>query len=103
MRSRATCVERSNLSKNHLRHRAVERSYLARHAGQVVEGRTDPDVPTYQTIRGALLALPVRQRAAIVLRYFDAGVGHVAIGCFESSIQWPPGPGEFHRLTLGPP
>jgi hypothetical protein len=30
----------------------------------------------------------------------DAGVGHVAIGCFESSIQWPPGPEEFHRLTL---
>ena len=60
-----------NLSKNHFRHKAVERSYLARHAGQVVEGRTDPDVPTYQTIRTALLALPVRQRAAIVLRYYE--------------------------------
>jgi hypothetical protein len=30
----------------------------------------------------------------------DVGVGHVAIGCVESSIQWPPGPGESHRLTL---
>lgn len=30
----------------------------------------------------------------------DASVDHVAIGCFESSIQWPPGPGEFHRLRL---
>jgi hypothetical protein len=51
-----------NLSKNHFRHRAVERSYLARHAGQVVEGRADPDVPTYETIRAALLALPVPAR-----------------------------------------
>ena len=29
-----------------------------------------------------------------------AHVRHVAIGCFGSSIVWPPKPGAFHRLTL---
>ena len=79
-----------NLSKNHFRHKAVERSYLARHAGQVVEGRPDPDVPTYETIRAALLALPVRQRAAIVLRYYeDLPEGQIAeiLGCRPATVR----------------
>lgn len=33
----------------------------------------------------------------------DASVGHVAIGCFESLSEWPPGPGAFHRLTIVDP
>jgi RNA polymerase sigma-70 factor (sigma-E family) len=79
-----------NLSKNHFRHQAVERSYLARHAGEVVEGRADPDVPTYETIRTALLALPVRQRAAIVLRYYeDLPEGQIAeiLGCRPATVR----------------
>jgi RNA polymerase sigma-70 factor (sigma-E family) len=79
-----------NLSKNHFRHTAVERSYLARHAGQVVEGRPDPDVSTYETIRTALLALPVRQRAAIVLRYYeDLPEGQIAeiLGCRPATVR----------------
>ena len=33
----------------------------------------------------------------------DASYDHVAIGCFESLADWPPGPGAFHRLTLVQP
>lgn len=78
-----------NLSKNHFRHTAVERSYLARQP-LPVEGRTDPDVPTYQTLRTALLALPVRQRAAIVLRYYeDLPETQIAeiLGCRPSTVR----------------
>jgi RNA polymerase sigma-70 factor (sigma-E family) len=59
-----------NLSKNHFRRRAVERSYLARET-RAAEERHDPDVATYETMRSALLTLPIRQRAAIVLRYYE--------------------------------
>ena len=78
-----------NLSKNHFRRRAVERSYLARHPG-LVEGHADPDVPTYETIRTALLALPVRQRAAIVLRYYeDLPETQIAeiLGCRPATVR----------------
>ena len=78
-----------NLSKNHFRRTAVERSYLARQPVPV-EGRADPDVPTYQTLRTALLALPVRQRAAIVLRYYEdlpeAQIAEI-LGCRPSTVR----------------
>ena len=32
---------------------------------------TDTDVATYDSLRSALLRLPLRQRAALVLRYFE--------------------------------
>jgi len=32
---------------------------------------TDTDVATYDSLRSALLRLPPRQRAALVLRYFE--------------------------------
>ena len=60
-----------NLSKNHFRRRALERGYLQRH-------RTTPQVPgpessvaDRQAVMGALAALPPKQRAAIVLRYYE--------------------------------
>jgi len=78
-----------NLSKNHFRHSAVERSYLARQPVPV-EARADPDVPTYHTLRTALLALPVRQRAAIVLRYYEdlpeAQIAEI-LGCRPSTVR----------------
>jgi RNA polymerase sigma-70 factor (sigma-E family) len=61
-----------NLSKNVFRRRAVERAYLDRQAGR--PNRTehlDPDIATHETMRSALLTLPARQRAAIVLRYYE--------------------------------
>jgi len=60
-----------NLSKNLYRRLAVERSYLERRSVEGRDQRTDPDVAESESIRGALLSLPERQRAAIVLRYYE--------------------------------
>ena len=60
-----------NLSKNVYRRRAVERSYLERRTAELREDHTDRDVAAYESMRAALLSLPARQRAAIVLRYYE--------------------------------
>jgi RNA polymerase sigma-70 factor (sigma-E family) len=60
-----------NLSKDVFRRRAVERSYLERRTAELREGRTDRDVAAFESMRSALLSLPSRQRAAIVLRYYE--------------------------------
>ena len=60
-----------NLSKNRFRRRAVERAYLEREAGRRQPEHSDPDVSTNQAMRSALMELPARQRAAIVLRYYE--------------------------------
>ena len=60
-----------NLSKDTFRRRTLERSYLERRTAEVREGHTDRDVAAYESMRTALLSLPPRQRAAIVLRYYE--------------------------------
>jgi RNA polymerase sigma-70 factor (sigma-E family) len=60
-----------NLSKNHFRRRAVERAYLEREGPRIDEVSSDPDVATHDALRSALLRLPLRQRTALVLRYFE--------------------------------
>lgn len=60
-----------NLSRNYFRRRAVERSFLERQARERQPQHLDPDVSTHQAMRTALLGLPVRQRAALVLRYYE--------------------------------
>ena len=60
-----------NLSKDVFRRRAVERSYLERRTAEFREGHTDRDVAAYESMRASLLSLPPRQRAAIVLRYYE--------------------------------
>lgn len=60
-----------NLSRNYFRRRAVERSFLERQARERQPEHLDPDVSTHQAMRTALLGLPVRQRAALVLRYYE--------------------------------
>ena len=60
-----------NLSKNVYRRRAIERSYLERRTAEDRDERTDPDVAENESIRAAIMALPERQRAAIVLRYYE--------------------------------
>jgi RNA polymerase sigma-70 factor (sigma-E family) len=60
-----------NLSKDVFRRRALERSNLARRTAELREGHTDRDVAAYESMRAALLSLPPRQRAAIVLRYYE--------------------------------
>lgn len=57
-----------NLSKDHHRKRATERSYIARHSpGEEGDHALDPD----EELHVALLKLPERQRAAIALRYLE--------------------------------
>jgi RNA polymerase sigma-70 factor (sigma-E family) len=60
-----------NLSKNHFRRRALERSHLERQARLRRADTEERDVSEYEAMRAALLGLPVRQRAAIVLRYYE--------------------------------
>jgi RNA polymerase sigma-70 factor (sigma-E family) len=59
-----------NLARNHFRHQRVERSYLE---GAELSPEQAPviDVAEVETVRAALLTLPYRQRAAIVLRYYE--------------------------------
>jgi RNA polymerase sigma-70 factor (sigma-E family) len=58
-----------NLARSHFRRRAVERRFIER---QSEPRPVDvPDDPGREGMRRALLSLPIRQRTAIVLRYFE--------------------------------
>ena len=59
-----------NLATSHFRHRRVERAYLERvAAGPPVEANPNEDLD--EAMHTALLQLPQRQRAAIVLRFYE--------------------------------
>jgi RNA polymerase sigma-70 factor (sigma-E family) len=61
-----------NLHLSGLRRLRVERAYLERHRADVVEMQSDmPDVPESRDLWGVLQSLPARQRAAVVLRYYE--------------------------------
>jgi RNA polymerase sigma-70 factor (sigma-E family) len=60
-----------NLSKNHFRRRALERAELHRQASLPPAVHEERDISEYESMRAALLALPAKQRAAIVLRYYE--------------------------------
>lgn len=58
-----------NLARSHFRRRAVERRFLERQSGPgPIEAE---DTSERERLRRALLALPVTQGTAIVLRYFE--------------------------------
>ena len=59
-----------NLSTSHFRRRRVERAYLER-AGDTPAAETNPNQELDETMHEALLRLPERQRAAIVLRFYE--------------------------------
>src|SRR5688572_1834779 len=60
-----------NLSKNHFRRRAVERAFLERaNLASATQGHEQPFVEREATM-AALARLPQRQRAAIVLRFYE--------------------------------
>jgi RNA polymerase sigma-70 factor (sigma-E family) len=60
-----------NLSKNHYRRRAVEREFLKRER-PIEEGASpDRDVVERRAMMAALGSLPLRQRSAIVLRFYE--------------------------------
>lgn len=60
-----------NLAKNHYRHRDVERAWLDAQAIRPTTGSLEDHAVTHETMRRALLALPARQRAALVLRFYE--------------------------------
>jgi RNA polymerase sigma-70 factor (sigma-E family) len=65
---RATVI---NLSRMHFRKQKTERTYLEREANLRPPEGPVPDVTVSESMRAALLRLPERQRAAIVLRFYE--------------------------------
>jgi len=59
-----------NLSTSHFRHRKVERAYLERVA-RAPQPPSNPNEELDETMHDALLRLPERQRAALVLRFYE--------------------------------
>ncbi len=60
-----------NLATSSLRRRRVERAYLEREGGRPAPASTLPDVGVRDQLRAALRRLPSRQRAAVVLHYYE--------------------------------
>ncbi len=61
-----------NLHTSQLRRKRVERAYLERERNTAgARGEPTPDVGLREELWRALLRLPVRQRAAVVLRYYE--------------------------------
>lgn len=61
-----------NLCKGHWRRRKVERSYLARAAAEQHAASNElPDIGLRDALWNQLQALPHRQRAAVVLRFYE--------------------------------
>ena len=79
-----------NLCMSHHRRRRVEREYLSREAGRRPATIGPPDVGARDELRAALATLPMRQRAAIVLRYYqDLSEQQVAeaLGCSATAAR----------------
>jgi RNA polymerase sigma-70 factor (sigma-E family) len=58
-----------NLTRSHFRRRAIERRFIERHSEP---GPVDaPDLSDRDRMQRALMELPLRQRTAVVLRYFE--------------------------------
>ena len=58
-----------NACTSHFRHRTVEAAYVRRQ-GRAAATVSEPDQGRRDELRTALRALPARQRAAVVLRYY---------------------------------
>ena len=61
-----------NLSRGHWRRKSTERRYLSSHGRRTADVNAElPDVASHRAIVQALASLTDRQRAAIVLRYYE--------------------------------
>ena len=78
-----------NLATSHFRHRRVERAYLERVAAAPVAATNDND-ELDERMHRVLLGLPQRQRAAIVLRFYEdlTDVQTAAVlGCSPGTVR----------------
>ena len=78
-----------NLANSHFRRRKLERRFEEREASMLRPSSSDPDLPGSEAARAALLALPIRQRTAIVLRfYLDLSEARTAelMGCRQGTV-----------------
>jgi RNA polymerase sigma-70 factor (sigma-E family) len=84
-----------NLARNHWRKRGSERAYLRREGPALVaEASARPDFEARDELWEALGSLPYRQRAALVLRFYEdlserqtARVLGCAVGTVKSSVS----------------
>lgn len=79
-----------NLANAHFRRRKVERRYLERQRTMRPEVGSEFDVSAREAMRAALLALPTRQRTAIVLRFYeDLSEAQTAdlMGCRRGTVK----------------
>jgi RNA polymerase sigma-70 factor (sigma-E family) len=79
-----------NLARMRGRRLKVERDYLARHSAELREPHRDPDVAAAESLRLALERLPFKQRAAIVLRFFEDVPDEVTaqvLGCRQTTVR----------------
>jgi RNA polymerase sigma factor (sigma-70 family) len=77
-----------NLARSRARRRRIEIAFIQRH--RPAEAMPPVDAETGTVIRQALLRLPVRQRAAVTLRYFDdlsESQVAAALGCSPKAVN----------------
>jgi len=83
-----------NLANSHLRRRRVERAHMKTLVSSAsADGVSTPDVVTKQAVRDAIGQLSARQRAVVVLRYYedltDQQIASV-LGCPVGSVKSSP-------------
>jgi RNA polymerase sigma-70 factor (sigma-E family) len=79
-----------NGARSHRRRRGVEDRFLAREAGFRAPAAPEPEGPLDGRLREVLLSLPLRQRAAVILRYQeDLSEDQVAalLGCSRGNVK----------------
>jgi RNA polymerase sigma-70 factor (sigma-E family) len=84
-----------NLVNSHLRRRRIERAHLKRLVNSAAAaGVSTPDMVTKHAVRDAIAQLPARQRAVVVLRYYEdltdqqiASVLGCPVGSVKSSLH----------------
>ncbi|MGZ8598437.1 MAG: RNA polymerase sigma factor [Actinomycetota bacterium] len=79
-----------NLCMSHHRRRRLERTYLERERTRPGRAAEQPDLESRDELRRAMQSLPMRQRAAVALRYYaDLPEQQVAeaLGCSVSAAR----------------